>query len=43
MLRDRNLTSHTYREEQALEIYRKINSYAVELRKLNVKLKSIPE
>jgi nucleotidyltransferase substrate binding protein (TIGR01987 family) len=43
MLRDRNLTSHTYREEQALEIYRKINSYAIELRKLSVKLRNINE
>ncbi|WP_108649849.1 HI0074 family nucleotidyltransferase substrate-binding subunit [Dongshaea marina] len=27
MLKDRNLTSHTYREELALEIYQKIASY----------------
>lgn len=34
MLHDRNLTSHTYNEEQALEIYRRIPSYAVEMQEL---------
>jgi nucleotidyltransferase substrate binding protein (TIGR01987 family) len=34
MLRDRNLTSHTYREEQAREIYERIPSYCLEFRKL---------
>jgi nucleotidyltransferase substrate binding protein (TIGR01987 family) len=34
MLRDRNLTSHTYREEQARDIYARIPHYAREMRKL---------
>lgn len=34
MLRDRNLTSHTYKEEQAREIYEKIFIYAPELRRI---------
>jgi len=38
MLRDRNLTSHTYREEQALEIYKNIPVYASALRQLYEKL-----
>lgn len=34
MLQDRNLTSHTYREEQARQIYTRIHKYAPELRNL---------
>jgi len=34
MLRDRNLTSHTYREEQAMEIFRKLPSYAAAMKRL---------
>lgn len=34
MLRDQNLTSHTYREEQALDIFARIPSYCREFRKL---------
>ena len=36
MLRDRNLTSHTYREEQARLIYSRIPSYCRLFRKLYV-------
>lgn len=35
MLKDRNLTSHTYREEQANMIYAKIPRYAQLMRKLH--------
>jgi len=38
MLRDRNLTSHTYREEQAKEIYARIPTYARAMRELLPKL-----
>lgn len=34
MMRDRNLTSHTYREEYAQEIYQNIKSYYPEMRKV---------
>lgn len=34
MLADRNLTSHTYREEQARAIYARISSYARAMREL---------
>ena len=41
MMQDRNLTSHTYKHELALEIYQKIKIYYVELKKLSEKLKQI--
>ena len=35
MLRDRNMTSHTYDEKLADEIYKRIQDYVPELRKLS--------
>lgn len=40
MMRDRNLTSHTYKEDQAREIFRHIRRYHPELRKLHHFLKA---
>jgi len=39
MLNDRNLTSHTYKVELALEIYSRVKSYYPELRRINSLLK----
>jgi nucleotidyltransferase substrate binding protein (TIGR01987 family) len=41
MLKDRNMTSHTYDEKLVDEIYMRIRSYVLELRNLLQKLKEI--
>lgn len=39
MLQDRNITSHTYKHEKALEVYRAIQKYYPEMRKVYEHLK----
>jgi nucleotidyltransferase substrate binding protein (TIGR01987 family) len=41
MLNDRNLTSHTYKVELALEIYGRVKSYYPELRRISSLLKEL--
>jgi nucleotidyltransferase substrate binding protein (TIGR01987 family) len=41
MLRDRNLTSHTYKDDLALEVYRRLSGHSQLLAALSQKLASI--
>jgi nucleotidyltransferase substrate binding protein (TIGR01987 family) len=41
MLDDRNLTSHTYNESTAVEIYKRLRSHLTALRRLGVALRDL--